>query len=190
MRLLLRQQALVLIVLAIVILPLGKAFASDHGVFITRASSMSNELDNRWDQIRQSHNRTPINFSITSTSFARTVSRKKIAIRHRGDRINWSYVNTSFTKRGPKRLLPFTTTPRNKPTRGTATFDHPARGYHRLSCDRRRPASSQNYKRRGISQRGSVSRPKLTHFGRTSTGKRRSGVGNHISPFATRVRRR
>jgi hypothetical protein len=151
---------------------------------------MSNKMDNRWDQISRSHNRTPINFSITSMSFARAVSRKNIAIRHFGARTNWSYVNPSYTQRGARRLLPFTTTPRGKPTRGTATFDHPARGYHKLSYGQRRPGSSQDYRRNHISQRGSVSRPRLTHFGRTSTGKRRNGKTSRTSPFATRVRRR
>lgn len=176
MRLSLRQSALLLIVLTLVFLPLGKAFAGESEPFITWASSMSNELDSQWDNMSQSYDPTPVNFSATSTSFAKTTSLKGKARRHRAGRTNWSYNNPGYTQRGTRKFLPLTSRPRGSATRGTATFNHPARGNHGLSYDRRRPASSLALGRRHVSSRGGVSRPRLTHFGRISTGRRRSGI--------------
>ena len=176
MRLSLRHSALLLIVLTLVFIPLGKAFTAESESFVTWASSMSNELDSQWDKMSQSYDSAPVNFSASSTSFTQTGSQRGKARRHRAGRASWSYINPGYTQRGARKFLPLTSRPRGSATRGTATFNHPARGNHGLSYDRRRPASSFALRRRSVSSRGVVSRPRLARSGRITTGRRRSGT--------------
>ncbi|MDZ7860792.1 MAG: hypothetical protein U5O15_09065 [Candidatus Krumholzibacteriota bacterium] len=165
MRLSLRQSVFILIVTVLAAAVSGTTSAGES--FNKWASSMSNRLDRQWNNISQSDALTPVSFKTTHRAFGRSASQNGSARRYRSGRANWAFVNSSFTQRGKVGFLTSTAKRRRAPSRGTASFDHPARGRHGITNGSFHHGTSQNYRRKHVSSRGGISRPRLKNFTRS-----------------------
>ncbi|HMA77055.1 MAG TPA: hypothetical protein VKO43_07095 [Candidatus Krumholzibacteriaceae bacterium] len=169
MRLPLKQSVLILAVAVLAASVSGTASASES--FNNWASSVSNRLDRQWNNISRSSALSPVSFKRAPGTFRRNSSQKGFARRYHGGRSNWTFVNSGFTRRGNTGFLTSTAKRRRAPSRGTASFDHPARGRHGSRNGRFHHSTSQNYRRKHVSSRGGISRPRLTNFTRSVNTK-------------------
>ncbi len=185
-----RIPAVVLVLAALAVLSFDGVLASGNEDFIDWAKSRSSDFDSQWNRMTGPYNLSKVNAG-------RSLNGRTGAGRIRAGRLSgarsaggWSRVNPSFSGGGNSDFLPRSSRKRSGPTRGTSTLSHPARGNHGIGYDRLRPANSSIQRRSHLAPRGSVSRPKLSRFGRISGSRSRIRGGTYGSRSATRSRRR
>jgi len=186
-----RIPAVAFILAALAVSAFDGALAFENEEFIEWARSRSSELDSKWNRMTGTYNLSRVNARRClrgRVRAGRTMPVRAAAFERGGDR---SRVNPSFTGRpGSADFLPRSSRSRSGPTRGTSTFSHPARGNHGIGYDRLRPANSSIQRTSHFAPRGSVSRPRLSRFGRISGSRSRSRGGSYGRRSATRSRRR
>jgi hypothetical protein len=182
MRMIAANALFVLIVTAIAAAPGNCSQAAPAGGFVSWALDRSSECDARWNAITAADAALSGSRDGTSVDVNRPASADRVRV---GSRLNHSIITTrSFIHEQPRNqeYLPLTTRPRNGASRGVWTLSSPAQTELTLPNAVRRPLNSSMEQKHFIRNYGtSISRPRLSSFGRLSGGGRH-GLGTPTRP--------
>jgi hypothetical protein len=185
-----RKSAILFLFATVLTLSAAGASASGRGEYMEWAVSQSSEFDRQWEKIAGPYNLEPVVLENSLPGMTQTAPFDGRPRYYKQAESNMSRVNSSFMNRGNWEFLPRSSRARSGAMRGTSTFKNPARGNHGVGYTRLRPVNSQIDRSSNFAPRGSVSRPRLSRFGRISSSRTRSSSGSHRIGSATRARRR
>lgn len=184
-----RKSVMLLLLTAAFTLSAGGAFSSEAGEYMEWAVEKSGEFDRQWESITGPYSLEPVVMNCPRAGMIQTDPFDSPPRYYNSADSKGKLVNSSFMNRGNWEFLPRTSRVRNGATRGTSTLKNPARGNHGVPHTRLRARHSAIERSSNFGPRGSVSRPRLSGFGRVSSSRTRSSVGSYTRG-ATRVRRR